>query len=257
MEIFYFFLLQLGVLSLRDVSLLLLFANGWLHLGRSLLLTQSFSLPGSVFCISASSPHSIDQICQRFVCFANPLEREASVLVIFSISLTPVLICGASFLLVSSGCFCSSFVFSLSWLRWLRGESVCLRCGRPGFYPWVGKIPWRRKWQPTPVFLPGESRGRRSLAAAVYGVAESDTAEAAQQQQQHWFFSRMIDYFVCGRLRFYLFLTIFCYWFLILLLREYIMPGWIAWVSDLPICFLVCGCESSAIHTQTHTTHFT
>ena len=30
-------------------------------------------------------------------------------------------------------------------------------CGRPGFDPWVGKIPWRRKWQPTPVFLPGES----------------------------------------------------------------------------------------------------
>ena len=30
--------------------------------------------------------------------------------------------------------------------------------------PWVGKIPWRRKWQPTPVFLPGESHGQRSLA---------------------------------------------------------------------------------------------
>ena len=36
-------------------------------------------------------------------------------------------------------------------------------CGRPGFDPWVGKTPWRRKWQPTPVFLPGESHGRRSL----------------------------------------------------------------------------------------------
>ena len=33
----------------------------------------------------------------------------------------------------------------------------------PGFDPWVGKIPWRRKWHPTPVFLPGESHGRRSL----------------------------------------------------------------------------------------------
>jgi len=28
-----------------------------------------------------------------------------------------------------------------------------------GFHPWVGKIPWRRAWQPTPVFLPGESQG--------------------------------------------------------------------------------------------------
>jgi len=34
--------------------------------------------------------------------------------------------------------------------------------GRPGFDPWVGKIPWRRKWQPTPVLLPGKSHGQRS-----------------------------------------------------------------------------------------------
>ena len=34
----------------------------------------------------------------------------------------------------------------------------------PGFHAWVGKIPWRRAWQPTPVFLPGESHGQRSLA---------------------------------------------------------------------------------------------
>ena len=34
---------------------------------------------------------------------------------------------------------------------------LCLQCGRPEFYPWVGKIPWRRAWQPTPGFLPGES----------------------------------------------------------------------------------------------------
>ena len=35
---------------------------------------------------------------------------------------------------------------------------------RGGFNPWVGKIPWRRVWQATPVFLPGESHGQRSLA---------------------------------------------------------------------------------------------
>ena len=38
------------------------------------------------------------------------------------------------------------------------------RLKRPGFDPWVRKIPWRRKWQPTPVFLPGEPHGQRSLA---------------------------------------------------------------------------------------------
>ena len=40
-------------------------------------------------------------------------------------------------------------------------ESVC--SSGPGFNPWVGKIPWRRKWQPSPVFLPGESHGQRNL----------------------------------------------------------------------------------------------
>ena len=35
-------------------------------------------------------------------------------------------------------------------------ESAC-QCRRPGFGPWVEKIPWRRKWQPTPIFLSGES----------------------------------------------------------------------------------------------------
>ena len=37
------------------------------------------------------------------------------------------------------------------------GKSVCLQCGRPWFEPWVGKIPWRRKWKSTPVFLPEKS----------------------------------------------------------------------------------------------------
>ena len=53
--------------------------------------------------------------------------------------------------------------------------SVCPQCGRPGFDPWVGKIPWRRKWQPTPVFLPGESHGQRTLIGySPWGRKESD-----------------------------------------------------------------------------------
>ena len=40
---------------------------------------------------------------------------------------------------------------------------ICLQHRRPRFDSWVGKIPWRRKWQSTPVFLPGESYGQRSL----------------------------------------------------------------------------------------------
>ena len=38
-----------------------------------------------------------------------------------------------------------------------------LQCRRPGFDPWVGKIPWRRKWQPTPVLLPREFHVQRRL----------------------------------------------------------------------------------------------
>ena len=39
---------------------------------------------------------------------------------------------------------------------WLSGKRICLQCWRCGLGPWVRKIPWRRKWQPTPVFLPRE-----------------------------------------------------------------------------------------------------
>ena len=47
-----------------------------------------------------------------------------------------------------------------------------------GLIPWVGKIPRRREWQPTPVFLPGESHGQRSLAGySPWGCEESDMTE--------------------------------------------------------------------------------
>ena len=50
--------------------------------------------------------------------------------------------------------------------RWCSGKESacqCRRSRRSGFNPWVGNVRWRRKWQPTPVFLPGESHGQRSL----------------------------------------------------------------------------------------------
>ena len=49
---------------------------------------------------------------------------------------------------------------------------------RPESDPWVRKIPWRRAWQPTPVFLPGEFHGQRSLECyGPWGRKESDTTE--------------------------------------------------------------------------------
>ena len=62
-------------------------------------------------------------------------------------------------------------------LRWFSGRESAWWCKRCGFLPWVGKIPWRRKWQPTSVFLPGKSHGQNNLAGySVHGVAkESNT----------------------------------------------------------------------------------
>ena len=58
----------------------------------------------------------------------------------------------------------------------------------PGSDPWVGKITWRRKWQPTPVLLPGESHGRRSLVVySLWGPKESDMTEWLHSLT-HWLF---------------------------------------------------------------------
>ena len=60
---------------------------------------------------------------------------------------------------------------------WLR---IHLQCRRSRFNSWVGKISWRREWQPTPVFLPGESHEQRNLVGYTpWGHKESDTTEAA------------------------------------------------------------------------------
>ena len=57
---------------------------------------------------------------------------------------------------------------------------------RPGFDPWVRKIPWKRKWQPTRVLLPGESHGWRSLVGySPWGRKELDKTE-----QLHFYFSK-------------------------------------------------------------------
>ena len=59
--------------------------------------------------------------------------------------------------------------------RWLSGKESSCQCPRRGFSPWIRKVPWRRKWQPTLVFLPGNCHGQRSLGATVHGTAKSWT----------------------------------------------------------------------------------
>ena len=62
---------------------------------------------------------------------------------------------------------------------WLGGRESACQCGRhyidPWFDPWLGKIPWRSAWQPTPVFLHGESHGERSSVG--YRHEELDMTE--------------------------------------------------------------------------------
>ena len=93
--------------------------------------------------------------------------------------LPPLCICGAEGTLHKAGKAITSLLKIYYWLsRRLTGKRSACQCRRRGLDPWVGKTPWRRPWQPTPVFLPGKSHGQRSLAG--YGRCshkESDLTE--------------------------------------------------------------------------------
>ena len=71
--------------------------------------------------------------------------------------------------------------------RWHNGKEHAYQCRRHKrrvFHSWVGKIPWRRKWQPIPAFLPGDSHGQRSLVGySPRGRIESDTTERLRTAQ--------------------------------------------------------------------------
>ena len=63
----------------------------------------------------------------------------------------------------SSGVNCDRPSKAVGFPPWLSGKESTCQCRRRGFDPWVGKMPWRRKWRPTPVFLSAKFRGQRSL----------------------------------------------------------------------------------------------
>ena len=73
----------------------------------------------------------------------------------------------------------------------VRKESACQcrKCRRCGFYPWVRKIPWRRAWQLTPVFLPGKFHEQRSLAGySPWGCKELDMTEHLSTSSFSWWY---------------------------------------------------------------------
>ena len=62
--------------------------------------------------------------------------------------------------------------------RWPSGKGSAGQCRRHRFDPGIGQIPWKRKWQPTPVFLPGKFHGQKSLVGyRPWGLRESDMTE--------------------------------------------------------------------------------
>ena len=142
-------------------------------------------------------------ITKLFLC---KLFSITSIIILFMLSLFFILLvqyfdpgifstpsCLKSFLYHSRKCSLQTFLdfpnvhdlgvvkFSLGLPPWLRGKKSACNAEDPGLIPWVRKIPWRRAWQPTPVFLPGESHGQRSLVGySPWGRKESDTTEATE-----------------------------------------------------------------------------
>ena len=81
-------------------------------------------------------------------------------------------------------CVCVCVYDFLGLVRWLSGKELACQCRRLRSYkfdPWVGKIPWSRKWQPAPILLPGKLHGQWSLVHySPWGHREVDTTEHAR-----------------------------------------------------------------------------
>ena len=124
------------------------------------------------------------------------------------------------FIVISASWYFTMVLIWNSWMtvdglpQWLSGkESACQRWRR-GFDHWVRKIPWRSKWQPTPVVLPGESHGQRSLACySPWGHKELDTTWWINNNSRYWAFFLILTchpYKILAKLSvhiFYLFLN--------------------------------------------------
>ena len=74
-------------------------------------------------------------------------------------------------------------------------EESTYKAGDPGSIPGLGRSPWRREWQPIPVFLPGESHGQRSLVGySPWGCKESDRTEQLTLSFVAYYNSRLAKY---------------------------------------------------------------
>ena len=92
--------------------------------------------------------------------------------------------------------------FSQGLPRWLHGKESTCQCWRHGFNPWVRKIPWRRKWQHTPLFLPGKSHGQRSLEG--YSPDHERIRHSLPTEQKQLFLTKPLNQLVTWNIEIYL-----------------------------------------------------
>ena len=88
-------------------------------------------------------------------------------------------------------------LYNIGLPRWLSDKESTCQCRRHKFDPRVGKIPWSRKWQPIPVFLPGKSNGERSLASYCPQESQRVTAYTYTYIISEWFqvYVMVVGYF--------------------------------------------------------------
>ena len=154
---------------------------GWKVMGKSVHSGQDVFFRGAA--AGPHSPHRWGELCFRKLYGQETKTNPADVLSVYACICNIIL----HFYLHKYLKVCTQkmYVFCLyKYLqsaaleglpRWLSTkESACQSRGQ-GFDPWVGKIPWRRKWQPTPVFLPGHLMDRGAWWATVHGVTKSRT----------------------------------------------------------------------------------
>ena len=84
-------------------------------------------------------------------------------------------------------CICiNTYVYVMRLPRWCSGKESACQCRRLEFDSWVRKIPWNKKWQPTPGFLLGKLHGQRSLeGCSPWGCRESDMTDQLSMHRTH------------------------------------------------------------------------
>ena len=93
----------------------------------------------------------------------------------------------------------ASSVLTSGTSHWFSGKRIHLQSRRHrihGLDPWVGKMPWRRAWQPTPVFLPGESHGQRCWLTSVHKVTKSQSLLKQLGTHASWQLWFRMKYFI-------------------------------------------------------------